>query len=101
MSFEYPIVVEDVNFTDFFLLTLLRVKNNNLYESIYENQDKFLLEEKNIKDDFRTYLDEQKEFKKILELLFPNLQKNLHPQLASKYDIANDHKNKYLSDILF
>ncbi len=101
LSFEYPIVVEDVNFTDFFLLTLLRVKNNNLYESVYENKDKFLLDEKNIEDNFRTYLDEQKEFKNILELLFPNLQKNLHPQLASKYDIANDHKNKYLTDIYY
>lgn len=98
LSFEYPIVVEDVNFTDFFLLTLLRVKNNNLYESIYENKNKFLLDEKNIGDNFRTYLDEQKEFKNILELLFPNLRKDLHPQLASKYDIANDHKNKYLTD---
>ena len=101
LSFEYPIVVEDVNFTDFFLLTLLRVKNNNLYESIYENKNKFLLDEKNIGDNFRTYLDEQKEFKNILELLFPNLRKDLHPQLASKYDIANDHKNKYLTDIYY
>lgn len=101
LSFEYPIVVEDVNFTDFFLLTLLRVKNNNLYESIYENKNKFLLDEKNIGDNFRTYFDEQKEFKNILELLFPNLRKDLHPQLASKYDIANDHKNKYLTDIYY
>lgn len=101
LSFEYPIVVEDVNFTDFFLLTLLRVKNNNLYESIYENKNKFLLDEKNIGDNLRTYLDEQKEFKNILELLFPNLRKDLHPQLASKYDIANDHKNKYLTDIYY
>lgn len=98
LSFEYPIVVEDVNFTDFFLLTLLRVKNNNLYESIYENKDKFLLDEKNIKKDFKIFLREQKDFKNILELLFPNLRKDLHPQLASKYDIANDHKNKYLTD---
>lgn len=101
LSFEYPIVVEDVNFTDFFLLTLLRVKNNNLYESIYENKNKFLLDEKNIEEDFKIFLGEQKEFKNILELLFPNLQKNLHPQLASKYDIANDHKNKYLTDIYY
>lgn len=101
VSFEYPIVVEDVNFTDFFLLILLRVKNNNLYEFIYENKNKFLSDEKNIEDNFKTYLDEQKEFKNILELLFPNLKKNLHPELASKYDIANDHKNKYLTDIYY
>ncbi|MCR8711192.1 KAP family P-loop NTPase fold protein [Aliarcobacter butzleri] len=101
VSFEYPIVVEDVNFTDFFLLILLRVKNNNLYEFIYENKNKFLSDEKSLEDNFRIYLDEQKEFKNILELLFPNLKKNLHPELASKYDIANDHKNKYLTDIYY
>lgn len=99
VSFEYPIVVEDVNFTDFFLLTLLRVKNNNLYESIYENQDKFLLDEKNIEDNFKTYLDKQKEFKNILELLFPNLQKNLNPEYPSMFKREdNNHRNKSLSD---
>ncbi|MCG3701355.1 KAP family NTPase [Aliarcobacter butzleri] len=102
VSFEYPIVVEDINFTDFFLLTLLRVKNNNLYESIYENQDKFLLDEKNIEDNFKTYLDEQKEFKNILELLFPNLQKDPYSQYSSyKRDKEDNHKNKYLSDIYY
>ena len=99
VSFEYPIVVEDVNFTDFFLLTLLRVKNNNLYESIYENQDKFLLDEKNIEDNFKIYLDKQKEFKNILELLFPNLQKNLNPEYPSMFKREdNNHRNKSLSD---
>lgn len=99
VSFEYPIVVEDVNFTDFFLLTLLRVKNNNLYESIYENQDKFLLDEKNIEDNFKTYLDEQKEFKNILELVFPNLQKNLNPEYPSMFKREdNNHRNKSLAD---
>ncbi|MFX4278358.1 KAP family P-loop NTPase fold protein [Aliarcobacter butzleri] len=99
VSFEYPIVVEDVNFTDFFLLTLLRVKNNNLYESIYENQDKFLLDEKNIKEDFKIFLDEQKEFKNIIELLFPNLEKDLYPEYNYyKKDGNNNHRNKSLTD---
>jgi hypothetical protein len=103
LSFEYPIVVENVNFTDFFLLTLLRVKNNNLYESIYENKDKFFLDEQNIEDDFRIFLAEQKEFKNILELLFPNLRKNLNSgyEFMYKRDEDNNHKNKYLSNIYY
>ncbi|MCT7535555.1 KAP family NTPase [Aliarcobacter cryaerophilus] len=103
LSFEYPIVVEDVNFTDFFLVTLLRIKNNNLYEYIHENQKNFFLDEKNLEKDFKKYLDEQKDFKNILDLLFPNLQTDLIPQydISYKKDREDNHKNKYLSDIYY
>ncbi|MDN5094398.1 hypothetical protein [Aliarcobacter butzleri] len=58
-----------------------------------------MLDEKNIQDNFRTYLDEQKDFKKILELLFHNLQKDLYPGYESRYKREdNNHKSKYLAD---
>ncbi|WP_419678513.1 hypothetical protein ACN2EN_07585 [Aliarcobacter lanthieri] len=106
LSFEYSIVVEDVNFTDFFLLTLLRIKNSNLYEYIYENEDKFFLDlildkEKEItKNNFQNLLNENKKFKEILELLFPTLVQTTFSEynFGSKEVIYNDHKNKYLVD---
>lgn len=106
LSFEYPIVVEDVNFTDFFLLTLLRIKNSNLYEYIYDNEDKFFLdlildkEKEIIKNNFQNLLNENEKFKEILELLFPTLVQTTFSEYNFGYKevIYNDHKNKYLVD---
>lgn len=106
LSFEYPIMVEDVNFIDFFLLTLLRIKNSNLYEYIYENKDKFFLdsildkEKEIIKNNFQNLLNENEEFKEILELLFPTLVQTTFSEYNFGYKevIYNDHKNKYLAD---
>ncbi|MBF7066497.1 KAP family P-loop NTPase fold protein [Aliarcobacter butzleri] len=108
VSFEYPIVVEDVNFTDFFLLTLLRIKNYALYEHIYENQRKFFLshdifitdkEKEYVKDNFKNLLFEKEKFKDVLEFLFPTLiEHNYISEYEHKEYINKDHKNKYLAD---
>ncbi|WP_418186513.1 KAP family P-loop NTPase fold protein [Aliarcobacter lanthieri] len=108
LSFEYPIVVEDVNYTDFFLLTLLRIKNSNLYEYIYDNEDKFFLdsildkEKEIIKNNFQNLLNknENEKFKEILKLLFPTLAQTTFSEYNFGYKevIYNDHKNKYLVD---
>lgn len=105
ISFEYPTIVEDVNLSDFFLISLFKIKNNSLYEEIQNNSDKFLINtetffsdkeiEKN-KKEFEMIIRNHSNYKEILKLLFPTFEED---ELGYKQEPINkDHKNKYLAD---
>ncbi|WP_162139349.1 KAP family P-loop NTPase fold protein [Sulfurimonas hongkongensis] len=105
ISFEYPIVTEDVNLSDFFLISLLRVKNNSLYESIQNTPEKFFIdtetmildEHKNqVIESLKKIIKDNQEYKEILNLLFPIIGTD---ELGyEQKPINKDHKNKYLAD---
>ena len=59
VSFEYPIIAEDVNFADFFLISLIRIKNITLYELIKISRY----------TDYDNILNGHPEYKNILSLL--------------------------------
>ena len=105
ISFEYPTIVEDVNLSDFFLISLLKIKNNTLYDEIQNNPDKFFIDteimildeqKENTKKEFETIIKNQASYKEILNLLFPTLGED---ELGyEQKPINKDHKNKYLAD---
>ena len=108
MSFEYPIICEDVNFTDFFLISLLKIKNHELYDAIKNKPEQFfvdpnniLLESKkqaeNIRKNFKDKLTEFHDFTDVLEILFPALKENNY----SGHTFYNDHKEKFICDIYY
>ena len=85
ISFEYPQIAEDVNFFDFFILSLIKVQNYELYEELKYNKHQFHREKfdrwsddyEKEKEKLIVYLkDELTNFKKyqpLLEFLIPNL----------------------------
>lgn len=105
ISFEYPTVVEDVNLSDFFLISLLKIKNNSLYDEIQNNPDKFFIDteimildeqKENTKKEFAKIIKNYSNYKEILNLLFPTLGED---ELGyEQKPINKDHKNKYLAD---
>lgn len=108
MSFEYSITVEDVNFTDFFLISLIKVKNIELYELIKDNPNKFFInpesmildeEKKKQKEDYQNILKTYDGYKHILNLLFPT--SNDDEFGYSEEDTNKDHEHKYLSDAYY
>lgn len=103
LSFEYPIIAQDVNFTDFFLLSLLKIKNNRLYSEI---RDEFsqcvldpswrLLDEDKIKKEFEAMSQKHLVFGNVLNLLFPMVDSS---ESGYGQGFSNkDHANKYLAD---
>jgi predicted KAP-like P-loop ATPase len=105
ISFEYPTVVEDVNLSDFFLISLLKIKNNSLYDEIQNSPDKFFIntetmildeQKENTKKEFEKIIKNYSNYKEILNLLFPTLGED---ELGyEQKPINKDHKNKYLAD---
>lgn len=102
ISFEYPIIAEDVNFTDFFIISLIKLKNHILYEFIQNQSNSFFIntnrgysteeETKRIQKNFSDNLKEFHEFKDLLEISFPALN-------TYDYRGLSGHKNKRISDI--
>ncbi|MFA6138321.1 MAG: P-loop NTPase fold protein [Sulfurimonas sp.] len=103
VSFEYPIIAEDVNFTDFFIISLIKLKNHTLYELIQDKPSDFFIndyrtsevkekEKKRIQENFNENLKDFHEFKDLLEIIFP---------IYSKYDFGREgsHTTKYISNI--
>lgn len=103
VSFEYPIIAEDVNFTDFFIISLIKLKNHTLYELIQDKPSDFFIgnyrtseviekEKKRIIENFNENLKDFFEFKDLLEIIFP---------IYSKYDFGRkgSHTTKYISNI--
>lgn len=105
ISFEYPIVVEDVNLSDFFLISLVKIKNNALYDEIQNNPDKFFIDtetmildeqKENTKKEFEKVIENHPNYKELLKLLFPTLGED---ELGYEQKPVNkDYKNKYLAD---
>jgi uridine kinase len=59
VSFEYPIIAEDVDFIDFFLISLIKIKNIELYEYIKISQ----------KENYEDLINKYPNYKTILEFL--------------------------------
>lgn len=96
MSFEYPLICEDVNFIDFFVISLIKVQNAELYKIIKDNPNNFFgnktLEEqekanKRILESFDKKFDEYKE---ILKSIFPAFYEY-------GLQLGYVHKNKYMA----
>lgn len=99
LAFEYPLVSEDVNFVDFFVITLIKVQNIKLYNSIKNNPALY----------FGNTLFEKKEEaeKRIIEsfnkeedfLPYQNLLSSIFSAFG-KYELPliNPHKNKYIAN---
>lgn len=76
LSFTYDSIKEDVNFIDFFILTIIKTQSIFLYENIKENGKNYISESKNkenISAIFQNELKEYKKFEDLFRLLF-----NLH-----------------------
>jgi len=108
MSFEYSITVEDVNFTDFFLISLIKIKNIELYELIKDNPNKFFInqelmildkDKKTAKEEFKKIITENFKYKEILTLLFPIFDEDEFGY--SHENINKDHEHKYLADAYY
>jgi len=109
MSFEYPIICEDVNFTDFFLISLIKIKNHNLYDAIKNQPNDFFIDPNNIfletkkeaEKLTKNFNDNMKEFhiyRDILEIMFPVLKEKTYSDVTHHY---NNHKEKFISDIYY
>ena len=104
ISFEYPIIATEVNFTDFFVISLIKLKNYALYELIKNKPSDFFLnknrifkpesEEGRIQENFDNNLKEFHDFKDLLEIIFP---------IFSEYDYrpSGSHKMKYINNIYY
>jgi len=86
ISFEYPQIAEDVEFTDFFIISLLKIHQYTLYEAIRDKQYKFynigynlLISEK--KEEFKqkekeyleNFLSQFSKYEPLFYELFPTL----------------------------
>lgn len=104
ISFEYPIIATEVNFTDFFIISLIKLKSHALYELIQNKPTDFFLdknraykaeeEEKRIVENFNENLKDFHEFKDLLEIIFPIFTEY-------NYRSSGKHETKYISDIYY
>ncbi|OHD99170.1 MAG: hypothetical protein A3E21_03715 [Sulfurimonas sp. RIFCSPHIGHO2_12_FULL_36_9] len=102
VSFEYPIIATEVNFTDFFIISLIKLKNHALYELIKNKPSDFFIykyrgnkeeeEIKIIRDNFNENLKEFHDFRDLLEICFPIFS-------DYSYRTIGSHKTKYIGDI--
>ncbi|MDR2099221.1 MAG: AAA family ATPase [Campylobacteraceae bacterium] len=106
MNFEYPIICENVNFVDYLILSLIRVHNSDLYNSIKNNHKSYiatkeaLMEIDNIKREILEDSEKEgkfSEYRELLEIIFPLfLNKN-----STHYQANNTHKNRPLANITY
>jgi predicted KAP-like P-loop ATPase len=104
ISFEYPIIASEVNFTDFFIISLIKLKSHALYELIQNKPNDFFIdknraykteeEEKRIVENFNENLKDFHEFKDLLEIIFPIFTEY-------NYRSSGKHETKYISDIYY
>jgi len=111
VSFEYESICQDVNFVDFFIITLIRIQAHDLYQFIKEKPEYFILDKAYL---LLGYLDMDKE--KIRQDLMDRIKKEntsfedyfdllqiIFP-LFDKYDSKNthrDHERKSISDSFY
>lgn len=109
ISFEYPMICEDTNFIDFFIISLIKLKNYKLYEMIKEQPQNFFINPNRLlisKEDeferiYNNFNENFKEFhslKNLLNIAFPAITKSSHT--SSEY-VIDDHINKYICDIYY
>jgi len=103
ISFEYPQIATEVNFTDFFIISLIKVQKYELYEAIRDKQYELLDREYNLlmseeKKEFKqkeqkfleNFLSKFSKYEALFYLLFPTIN-------DKKYYYENHiyiHKNK-------
>ena len=110
ISFEYPLICEEINFIDFFIITIIRLKNATLYDMIKNQPDTFFVNPKNVfepkkvaeklKENFENELKKFHSYEDLLKIIFPAL---------TEYDITYSdenifyasHNNKYICDIYY
>lgn len=99
LTFEYPLISEDVNFVDFFVITLIKIQNIKLYNSIKDNPTLYFANtmfenkedaEKRIIDSFEK---EQgfSSYKNLLSSIFPAFREY-------GLELNNPHKEKYIAN---
>jgi predicted KAP-like P-loop ATPase len=106
MSFEYPIVCEDVDFIDYFILALIKLNNIALYNSIKNNPKSYIA----IKEMLKEINDIEKEvlenfekdgrflkYRELLGVIFPVFSKDDH----TSYQVDNIHKSKPLASATY
>ena len=107
ISFEYPIMAEDVNFTDFFLISLVKNTNIELYELIKNQPNIFFInpetmildeEKKEQKRQYETILHKYPQYISILNLLFPMSSED---EFGFAQSSDKQHSNKYLADMYY
>lgn len=107
MSFEYPIICEDVNFADFFIISLIKLKKYELYEHIKNKPQDFFInpkeiildskkEEARIKENFEQNMKHFHDYRDLLEIMFPLLRNSSYFEHQT-----SSHKDKYISDIYY
>ncbi|WP_324170838.1 KAP family P-loop NTPase fold protein [Sulfurimonas sp.] len=104
ISFEYPIIAEEVNFTDFFIISLIKLKKHTLYELIQNKPSDFFIntntgyskeeETKRIQENFSNNLKEFHDFEDLLKISF---------SIFKEYDYRTlgGHKNKGISNFYY
>ncbi|MDR1555030.1 MAG: KAP family NTPase [Campylobacteraceae bacterium] len=105
MSFEYPVICEDVNFVDYFIISLIKLNDITLYNSIKNHPESYFIFKKHalesIEDAERKFLenfekeDKPLSHKELLEVIFPILSKNKYSQPQ------HIHKNKPLASAVY
>lgn len=100
LAFEFPLISEDVNFVDFFVITLIKIQNIKLYNSIKDNPYLYFgnaMFEKQDEAEKRIIklFEEEKEF-----LPFKGLLSSIFPAFR-EYGLRlnSPHKEKYIANI--
>ncbi len=107
ISFEYPIMAEDINFTDFFLISIVKNTNIELYELIKNQPNIFFInpetmildeEKKEQKKLYEAILHKYPQYASILNLLFPMSSED---EFGFTQSSDKQHNNKYLADMYY
>jgi len=108
--FEYPVIAKNVNFVDFFLILLIRIKNIELYELIKNKFYNILIynklfqampddDKEKFKQEYQDIVKKYNEYEYILNLLFPSLNEVVTGDSFQKYSQESyDEKFKYLEN---
>lgn len=100
LSFEYPLISDEVNFVDFFVISLIKIQNIKLYNSIKNNprlyfEKDFFEEDDTAKERILEVFEKEIEFKD-----YKNLLSSIFP-FFREYGLTldNPHKEKYIANI--
>lgn len=100
LAFEYPLISEDVNFVDFFVISLIKIQSIKLYNSIKDNPTLYFANtmyekkedaEKRILESFDSE-EEFLDYRSLLSSIFPAFRE-------FGLTLNNPHKEKYIANI--
>ncbi|MDR0580081.1 MAG: KAP family NTPase [Campylobacteraceae bacterium] len=103
MSFEYPAICENVNLVDYLIISLIRIHNIALYNSIKNNRESYIGRsyiaiEKSHEIVLKNFKKEGKflDCRGLLEVIFPIFSDDY-----TSYQIQDTHKNKPLASKIY